>query len=63
MTKSEAMRLAKEALHTLRAQSGDEETVKEMFIWKMQADRRLHEALTVLGTARLWESQLQHLRH
>lgn len=57
MSEAEAKQLAKEALNRLSAQSGDEETVKEMFICQMRLDRRLHEALTVLGVAQLWESQ------
>jgi hypothetical protein len=58
----EAKRLAKEALDRARALAGDnEEAVKEVFINMMYASPQLHEALTILGVARLWESQ--NLRH
>jgi hypothetical protein len=55
---SDAKTIAKEALDRARALAGDnEEAVKALFINMMHADPRLHEALTILGVARLWESQ------
>lgn len=62
MKEGEAKSIAVEALHKARAQAGqDEEAVKVVFINMMGRDETLHEALTILGVARLWESQ--NLRH
>lgn len=62
MKESEAKTIAAEALQKARVQAGDsEEAVKVEFVNMMHRDPQLHEALTKLGVARLWESQ--NLRH
>ncbi|OTP79458.1 hypothetical protein [Caballeronia sordidicola] len=62
MREREAKTIAAEALQKARAQAGDsEEAVKVEFVNMMHRDPQLHEALTTLGVARLWESQ--NLRH
>lgn len=62
MTQTEARRLARAALHEAHTRAGDDEgAVKVEFVTMMRRDRQLHDALTVLGVARLWESQ--NLRH
>ncbi|BCF88702.1 hypothetical protein [Paraburkholderia largidicola] len=62
MTDADAQRRANEALRTARARAGDnEEAVKGELLSMMRRDEQLHEALTVLGLARLRE--LQKPRH
>ncbi|WP_213761784.1 hypothetical protein [Caballeronia sp. dw_19] len=62
MRERDAKTIAAEALQQARARAGDsEEAVKVEFVNMMHRDPQLHEALTILGVARLWESQ--NLRH
>ncbi|KFX64235.1 hypothetical protein KBK24_0121595 [Burkholderia sp. K24] len=58
MTEVEADRLTKEALRTARARAGDSESaVQSEVLRMMRNDAQLQEAFTVLGVARMWESQ------
>lgn len=62
MTEVEAERRTKEALRTAHARAGDRvSAVKAELLRMMRNDAELQEALTVLGIARLEESQ--NFRH
>lgn len=62
MNEVDADRKAKEALCTARARAGDSESATTSELLRMMRnDAVLQEALTVLGVARLWESQ--NVRH
>jgi hypothetical protein len=61
VTEVEAERRTKEALRTARARAGDSvSAVKAELLRMMRNDADLQEALTVLGIARLGESQTLH---
>lgn len=58
MSESEAERRTQEALRTARARAGDSESATEAELLRMMRnDADLQEAFTVLGIARLRESQ------
>ena len=61
MTEVEAERRTKEALRIARVRAGDSvSAVKAELLRMMRNDAKLSEALTVMGIARLEESQNLH---
>lgn len=64
MTQDEARQISRAALTAARERTGDdEEATKAEILVMMNSDARLHRALEVLGTARLWEAQRNATRH